>query len=352
MRGNGKVPKRNLKVTQARELNNLSDEELLDCRFCDLERALDCSLIQERIDRLHDELEYRGIDFRPHSWLSEEWFSPDGVPGIAIPFYLGHRRLMRLERKQMLEVEGGARDWCMRILRHEAGHAIDTAYRLRRRRAFREVFGKVSQRYPDFYQPKPFSKNFVHHLDMWYAQSHPVEDFAETFAVWLKPQSRWRSQYKGWPALKKLEFVHELMQSLQDTRPLVSTRERVEPLRQIRKTLRQHYRQKRLHYGVDGPGFFDGDLRRLFTDDADEASALAASTFLNRARPDIRRAVARWTGEAQYTIDQVLHEMIQRCREMKLRLKTPVDEAKRDATVLVTVQTMNYLHGGHHRVAL
>ena len=349
---NGKVIKNGAKITKASDLDKLNDDQLLDCRFCDLDRALDKSLIDERIERLHEELEYRRIRFRPHAWLSEEWFSPDGVPGIAIPFYLGHRRLMRLERKQMFEVEGGTRDQCMRILRHEAGHAIDTAYRLRRRRAFREVFGKVSQRYPEFYQPKPYSKNYVHHLDMWYAQSHPIEDFAETFAVWLKPQSRWRSQYKGWPALKKLRFVDDLMNSIRDSRPLVSSRVRVEPLRRIRKSLRQHYRQKRLHYGLEGPGFFDGDLRRLFTSETDRKANMAASTFLNRARPDIRRAVSRWTGEAQYTIDQVLHEMIQRCRELKLRLDTPQDEAKRDAVVLVTVQTMNYLHGGHHRVAL
>ncbi len=334
------------------DLSRLTDEQLLDVRMCDLNGALNCSFVEERFDRLYSELELRGIRYRPHYWLSEEWFSPDEVPGIAIPFYLGHRRLMRLERSQMLEVEGGTTDWCMRILRHEAGHAIDTAYRLRGRRAFREVFGRASQKYPEFYQPKPFSKSFVHHLDMWYAQAHPVEDFAETFAVWLRPRSRWRSQYKNWPALKKLEFVDDLMKTIRHERPAVTTRERVEPIRGIRKTLRNHYSQKRLHYGVDRPGFFDGDLRRLFSNSPEHAKNLAAASFLNRVRADIRQAVSRWTGEYQYTIDQVLYEMIQSCRELKLRLKTTEEETKRDAIVLVTVQTMNYLHGGHHRVAL
>jgi hypothetical protein len=346
-----KSPAKKRKLTRAR-LNRLNDEELSRVRLSDLNGALDDRLVTERVERLYEELAGRGINFRPHFWLAEEWFSPDNVPGIAVPFYLGHPRLMRLERSQMLEVEGGSPESCLRILRHEAGHAIDTAYRLRRRRAFREVFGKVSLAYPTFYQPKPCSKNFVHHLDMWYAQSHPVEDFAETFAIWLKPRSRWRSQYKGWPALKKLEFVDQLMQLIREETPVVTSRERVEPIRTIRKTLGQHYREKRSRYGMDSPGFFDGDLRRLFSNDPRHAANLAASTFLRQVRADIRQAVARWTGEYQYTIDQVLHEMIQTCRELKLRLRAPEPETKRDAIVLVTVHTMNYLHGGRHRVAL
>jgi hypothetical protein len=130
--------------------------------------------------------------FRPHFWLSDEWFCPDGEPGIAMPFYLAHPRLARLEMAQMREVEGGTREWCLRILRHETGHAIENAYRLRRRPRRRELFGRTSQPYPDSYSPRPYSKSFVRHLDAWYAQSHPDEDFAETFAVWLTPDSDWR----------------------------------------------------------------------------------------------------------------------------------------------------------------
>src|SRR6266567_3408508 len=100
---------------------------------------------------------------------------------------------MKLERKQMLEVEGGTDTECLRILRHEAGHALDTAFRLHFRRQWRELFGSFAQRYPDFYKPKPKSRNYVLHLRAWYAQAHPAEDFAETFAVWLQPRSRCES---------------------------------------------------------------------------------------------------------------------------------------------------------------
>src|SRR5687768_10065626 len=127
----------------------LSDEELLGLRFCDLKLSLARSPLASRVKRLYDELASRGIHFKPHCWLAEEWFSPDGVPGIAIPFYLAHPRLRALEHRMMREVEGGNANWLMRILRHEAGHALDSAFRLRRRRRWREVFGPPSLPYPE-----------------------------------------------------------------------------------------------------------------------------------------------------------------------------------------------------------
>ncbi|MCA9266461.1 MAG: putative zinc-binding metallopeptidase, partial [Planctomycetales bacterium] len=246
-------------------LNDLTDDELLDMRICDLGVQIEGSPLEPRINQLHEELAERGLRFRPHCWLSDDWYSPDGIPGIAIPFYLSHSRLRQLERRQLLEVEGGTHEWCMKILRHEAGHAIDTAYRLRRKRSYREMFGPVSQPYPTSYKPKPHSKKFVLHLDMWYAQSHPVEDFAETFATWLRPRSRWRSQYRGWPAIRKIEYVDRLMSDIREQKPVVRSRASIDPTRSLKKTLRQHYRQKRARYGLEYPGYYDRELRRLFS---------------------------------------------------------------------------------------
>lgn len=251
----------------------------------------------------------------------------------------------------MLEVEGGTEEWCMKILRHEAGHAIDNAYRLRRLKRWREVFGPAGQAYPRFYKPKPYSKRFVLHLDMWYAQSHPVEDFAETFAVWLKPRSRWRAQYHGWPALKKLKFVDKLMGEIAAERPKVHCREHTDSVRTLTKTLGEHYKKKRAHYGLDYPDFYDRDLQRIFSTSRKPRRASAA-TFVRRVRKKLREDVATWTGEHQYTIDQVLTEMIYRCRDLKLYVDRPAGAVERELLILVTVQTMNYLHGGHHRVAL
>ena len=331
---------------------DLADEALLDVRLCELGLTVEGSPVEPRIHQLHDELQARGLTFRPHYWLSAEWFSPDGIPGIAIPFYLAHPRLMRLEKAQMLEVEGGTPEWCMQILRHEAGHVFDNAYALRQRRKRLRLFGSPATEYPDFYLPRPYSKSFVLHLDSWYAQSHPDEDFAETFAVWLTPDSDWRRRYDDWPALRKLEYMDELMREIAGQPARVATRRRVEPLERLRTTLRDHYARKRAHYGLEHPNFYDRDLRRLFSDAPEYKRNPKASRFIGRIRREVRRLVAESTGSYQYTIDRVIEDMIARCDELNLRLKYPEDRTRLDFLLLVTVQTMNYLHSGRHRVAL
>jgi hypothetical protein len=329
------------------------DDQLLDLRICDLQVTIEGSAIEPRLAQLQAELAARGLDtFQPHFWLSAEWFSPDGVPGVAIPFYLAHARLERLERAQMLEVEGGTPEWCMKILRHEAGHAIDNAYRLRMRLRRQRVFGPSYMQYPTYYTPKPYSKSYVLHLDSWYAQSHPDEDFAETFAVWLTPDSDWRTRYADWPALKKLLYMDTLMAELADKPMLVRSRRKIEPIQSLRKTLRAHYERKRRHYGLLHPHFYDRDLRKLFSDAPEHAREMKAARFIGRVRRDVRRRVAEWTGEYQYTIDQVIEDMIARAAELKLHLRGPEDQTKIDFIILLTVQTMNYLHSGRHRVAL
>ena len=329
----------------------LDDEALLDIRLADLPLTIGGTLA-ERVHLLQTELEARGLRFPLHFYLSDEWFTPDGATAIAVPFYLAHPRLAKLEEAQMLEVEGGEHEWCMRILRHEAGHAIDNAYRLRLRRQRRRLFGLPTKPYPDFYTPKPYSKSFVLHLDAWYAQSHPDEDFAETFAVWLTPNSEWRQRYAEWPALKKLEHMDALMGSISGKSPRVVNAGEVDPLGKLPKTLRQHYRNKRRYYGVDHPNFYDRDLRRLFSESPEFAGNITAAQFIARIRRPTRRLVSDWTGIYQYTIDQVLEEMIARSRELKLRLAVPEDQARQEFAVLLTVQAMNYLQGGGHRVFL
>jgi hypothetical protein len=330
----------------------LPDEQLLAVRLCDLHLTIDGTEIEQWIAHVNHELEARGLVFRPHCWLSDEWFTPDGVPGIAIPFYLAHPRLARLELAQMLEVEGGDEESCLRILRHEVAHALDNAYELRRRPTRRRLFGSPSLEYPEYYTPKPYSKSFVQHLDHWYAQSHPDEDFAETFAVWLDPQSNWVVRYADWPALRKLRYMDRLMREIAPQKPRISSRRVVDPLSKVKKTLGEHYRRKREHYGLERPYFYDSDLRKLFSDSPQYAKNLSAAQFVRRIRRHARMIVASFTDSYQYTIDQLLEQIIDRCRELNLRLTDPEDTTRTDFLVFLTVQTMNYLHSGRHRVAL
>jgi hypothetical protein len=146
--------------------------------------------------------------------------------------------------------------------------------------------------------------------------------------------------------------MDELMGEVAPKDPIVTTNGIVEPIRRIRRTLRQHYKRKRKHYGLDYPNFYDRDLRRLFSDAPEHVGNMPADRFLKKVRRDVRRLVASWTATYQYTIDQVLEDIITRCGKLNLHLRTTEERTKQDFTVLLTVQTMNHLHGGRHRVAL
>ena len=327
----------------------LPDEQLLKRRLSSLRVTVEGTWLEDCVSSLHEELEERDIRLRPHTWISSEWFSPDRKPGIAIPFYLAHPRLMKLEKKMMLEVEGGTWSECMAILRHEAGHAVQQAYRLHRRRRWQQLFGLSSKRYPLYYRPDPASRRYVQHLRLWYAQSHPDEDFAETFAVWLRPRSNWRTRYAGWPALKKLEYVDELMGEIAGKRPLLTSREPVDPLHELSETLGSHYQKKQAFYAISPPKTYDRDLYRLFSANPRHRMAQPASGFIRRHRDHVRKLVARWTGENQLMIEAVLDDMIARCRAHNLRAAGSERKLLSDFTVLVTAKTMHALFGPSQR---
>ena len=294
------------------------------------------------------------LTFRPHYWLSDEWFTPDDVPGIAIPFYLAHPRLAKLELAQMLEVEGGDPESCLMILRHEAGHAIDNAYQLRRRPTRRRLFGPPATPYPEYYTPKPYSKSFVQHLDHWYAQSHPDEDFAETFAVWLDPQLDVGDAVRGMAGAAQAR-VH----GSSDARPDAAEADRhvdsaqVDPLREAAQDARASTTAR------------SASTTASITPISTTATCATCFPIRRNTRRTRRppgssagsarrcaRTVASFTDSYQYTIDQLIEEIIERCRELNLRLIDSEESTKIDFMVFLTVQTMNYLHSGRHRVAL
>ena len=296
----------------------LSDEELLRLRFCDLKLSIERSPLRRCIERLYSELRGRGIHVRPHVWLSEEWFSPDGVPGIAVPFYLAHPRLERLERHIMREVEGGNARWFMRILRHEAGHAVDNAFRLRRRKRWREVFGPASLQYPNRYRARPGSRRYVHHLGQWYAQAHPTEDFAETFAVWLKPNSDWRRSYADWPAFNKLSAVEELISTVRSQQAPVRNKTRIEPIDLNTHTLAEHYRRRLARNHQIRRGLTDELLNRIFSAERPRRGAMRACTLLRSQKNPLVNSLARELGMERYSVHQILRMLIERSESLQL----------------------------------
>jgi hypothetical protein len=327
----------------------LKDEELLRVRICDLQLRIPGSPLEPRIAQLYAELDARGLPLHPDCYLGDEWFSPVPTPAIAIPFYLAHPRLAQLELNQMLDVEGGHPEECQRLLRHECGHAYDHAWRFSSRPKWRTIFGRPDAAYsPEHYRPRPYSKSFVRHLPNWYAQAHPEEDFAETFAVWLaSSREDWRRRYRGWKALQKLEYVDRLMEEARRKPPAVVDGPRWSDIAKMRRTLARHYAARRKLWAEEYPDFYDADLRQIFG--RGPRGGENAARLMRTHKGAIVSSVVQWTGERKYTVDALVRKLTERC--VSLRLDAPAD---RDALLLevgayLSALVTNHLHTGRFK---
>lgn len=330
--------------------SSLSDEALLEKKISQLGLKLEGSKLQPLIQQLYSELSQKGLIFHPPCHIGDEWFVPVGIPVIFIPFFLTHDRLRQLERKQILEVEGGTPEAFMKLIRHEAAHAYTYAYQFVRKRKWQQVFGKSSsEETPSFYRPRPYSRSYVMHLDDWYAQSHPDEDFAETFAVWLTPEIDWRERYKDWPALRKLEYVDELMRSLAGKPPLPMPEFQVADYNFLNIKLKAYYAKKRKEYEHSFPDFYDNDLRQLFDGNPEEPGRVKASAYLRRHRRDLENAVCKWTKQNKYRINKLLARLIDRCDELGLKIKAYDPKQNFQVSSYLTTLMMNHLFTGRFK---
>ena len=330
------------------DLDRLSEEEILSLRICELSVGISGTWLEKCVSQLHQEMEQKGLLLRPSCYLADEWLTPDGEPVIGIPFYLAHPALIRLEKKMMLEAEGGTKDWCMKLLRHEAGHAVNYAYKLHKRRKWHKIFGPFSREYAETYRFRPFSRSFVRHLEDYYAQYHPDEDFSETFAVWLTPEHDWKKQYSGWKALQKLEYVDELMRDISHKAPLVQKGKKYWPASRLRSTLKNYYKRKKRFHAEDLPDFHDMNLKAIFHEKTEKGQCYAHE-IIRRHRKNLIFSVSNWTGEKKYIIDDLLKKISKRCRELHLVVSDSEEDALLKISVYTTTLMMNYLYTGRLR---
>lgn len=239
-------------------LTVLTDDALLKMRLCDLPISLKESGLQSLIDAICLELQNKGILFKPLCYLADEWFVPTHATCIGIPFYLAHSRLRSLEKKMMCEVEGGKTEDFKKLLRHEIGHALYYAFNLKKNKNIVALFGPSSDKTPDTYRPKPYSKKYVRHLPHWYAQCDADEDFAETFAVWLNPKSGWRKKYAHWGAIKKLQLVNEVMHSIKNKNPFMIRNKKMDEVHKLKLTLKKYYQKRK----KESPLLLTGKFKR------------------------------------------------------------------------------------------
>lgn len=325
------------------DLPTIPEEQLLGLRLSELPVRIEGTWLEACVAQLYQELEARNIRFRPRCYLADEWLTPENEPVIGVPFYLAHPRLIELQKKMMLEAEGDNHDWCMKLLRHEAGHALTYAYDLNRKRSWQRVFGHPSEAYGETYRFRPYSKSFVRHLDYYYAQYHPDEDFVETFAVWLTPDLDWRKKYAGWKALEKLEFVDRLMKGIAGKPPLRTSGRQLWKVSAIRSTLKRYYQKRRLVEAEDFPQFHDDNLRQMFGEGKPKGETRRPlAKLLQGHRKALLETVANWTGERRFMVNEVYKAVLQRSRALRLVTEDADTVAVLKVATYLTTLMMNY----------
>jgi len=323
----------------------LSQQELLNRPIRELGLKIEGSPVHRFVEQLYHELALKGLNkFRPACYLTDEWGCPSGEPVIGIPFYLGHAALAELEKANR-DLEG-ARE-IMMYLRHEAGHAFTYAYKLHNSPEWKRLFGPFRRPYRDNYRPVPFSRNYVRHLPGWYAQKHPDEDFAETFAVWLTPRSNWRKKYREWGAMAKLRYLDRLARRLGNTEPARRNGRTDITVDEMETTVAEFYHQAPREELAISDLTPDTDLREIFPVSKRRKAALAAGQFLHRHRKAVVDKAAYWTGAQRPLINSLVDAIEKRAEELDLRADEKREtEHLAEITAYVTALAMTYVTKG------
>jgi putative zinc-binding metallo-peptidase len=323
-------------------------QEVLRKPIRELGLRLEGSPVEKYVYQLYREIDRKGLKhFRPPCYLTDEWGCPSGEPVIGIPFYLADPKLSAVE-KTLNDLEDERE--IMMYMRHEAGHAFNYAYQLYKTQEWRDLFGPFRRPYREDYRPVPFSRSFVRHIAGWYAQKHPDEDFAETFAVWLTPRSNWRKRYKDWPgALKKLRYMDRMARQVAGKEPLRSMGEADFTVEQMESTVEDFYRmQTTSEADVISDLAIDTDLTDIFINSSRRKRDLVpAGPWIASHRKEIVDKVTYWTGMRRPLVKQILERIENRVDELKLH----VDREKRhthlvEITAYATTLAMNYITRG------
>jgi hypothetical protein len=315
--------------------------QLLNTRICDLGLTIEGSAVEKFVQQLYRELEQKKImKFRPPCYLTDEWGCPSGEPVIGVPFYLARPDLGQIERENN-DLEDSRE--IMMYLRHEAGHAFNYAYKLHRTPEWKQIFGPYRRPYRENYRPVLFSKDYVRYLPGWYAQKHPDEDFAETFAVWMTPRSNWRNKYRGWGAMAKLKYMERMARALGSADPL---RKRGQPditTSDMEMTVAEFYRNSTDQMPLLEIAL-DSDLAAIFNASKKSKTAAQAGTFLQKNRKAMVDQIASWTAMPRPSVRKLMESIEKRSSELGLLIDSKKESAHlSEITVFVTTLIMNFL---------
>ena len=328
------------------DISQSSETELLNTRLCDLDLDLSSSRLMRGINDLRFELNQKLINFMPDIWLSTDWFSPDGVAGFAIPFYLLHPKLAAIAKKELGSIEGNNSKSFLQLLRHETAHAIDNSFLLRRNKTRQRIFGLTSKPYPHSYLPNPKSRDYVQHLGQFYAQAHPDEDWAETFSVWLDPQVNWRKKYSKWKALEKLEFIDKTFTSIQGQKPKRFIKKRHECISSDSRTLKEFLVEKRAELRLSKSPL-------IFTNQK------AISQFLKEKPLESKKIIRKVTSNS-FIINKAIKDFSNECKVTRNALSSKksndgierLNIERQSIEKQLIIATKKYIRTGRHRVIM
>ena len=315
-------------------------------------RQLALSLKGSRVERVHmqllQELSDKGLNFKPYIWISDDWFCPDGAPGFAVPFFLLDPELTKLEKKQMGRCEGETERELMKLMRHECAHAIDNAFGLRRKRERQQLFGKSKTRYPSSYIPDLSSRDYVEHLGEGYAQAHPDEDWAETFAVWLaaKNLNVLKRRYLGTKAWDKIEYVDRLMKGLIGLRQPNRARWQYDSYRQSTLSLGRYYEKKKARRSF-GPLFEQSELRALAL-----VKGKSFKRVLAKNKGPLLEKVIEQTQAPLPIVVQVVRELSQGLAQSRLGFEAEASYTDKVLIDLLSRKTSQYLQEERNRILM
>ena len=308
------------------------------------------SLLRQPIERHMALIKRRGIRLKPHFYLGEDWGCVAGTANIEIGFYDADLLLKELNA----EVRGWANDprTIDYLLRHETGHAFCYAHRLYKSKAFRKVFGvkgSFFETYPETgrFKPHPWSRDFVNPNRDHYAQKHPDEDFAETFAVWLTPRSSWRRRYRHWPAIRKLFYVDHLMKEIRRVNPPRGVKERFfRPVEKMNWLLAEHYGKEAERFRRAARGYVDDRLREVFPPVRGDVLRPAAA-LLRKNHDRLLGRVIQWSLLTEKEGQTILHKLEARSVALKLSYR-PGKEGEKllDIVSLAVGLAMDYAYTG------
>jgi len=320
--------------------------ELLMTPLNRLELSLDDGPLGRALAIARDDLKrVRLKHLIPNFYLSTGYGTVEGTTNVAVGFYDTHyllRELHREFRRWLYSPEEIAS-----TVRHELGHAFCYAYKLYRRKDFRETFhvrGNFFRSYPAtnryVERANPWSRDYVNPLGDHYAQKHPDDDFAETFSVWLTPRSNWRRLYRRFPgALLKLQYVDRIVQELHNRTPEAENDALLldEPLTGVSVTLAAFLKASPTRYRRRAQGYVDPDLRRMFTRASTRTSTsrayLTAASLIKGNRPYILNRVASWAG----VDSQVILDFVEKCGERSQALELLVRRDDRESKLVEIV---------------